>query len=61
MEYCTHHWLLNNESYGVCKKCGLEKQFRKIKERANTYLRQKKNMGDDVSLDDLINKELETD
>lgn len=24
---CIHHWILNRENFGRCKKCGVEKQF----------------------------------
>jgi len=26
---CIHHWHLNDSSYGVCQKCGAERQFKK--------------------------------
>jgi hypothetical protein len=24
---CVHYWLIDEKNYGVCKKCGVEKQF----------------------------------
>ena len=24
---CVHHWLINATNLGVCKKCGVSKQF----------------------------------
>ncbi len=24
---CVHHWLINASNLGVCKKCGVSKQF----------------------------------
>ena len=24
---CIHHWLIDERSFGVCKKCGASKQF----------------------------------
>jgi hypothetical protein len=24
---CIHHWLLDERNFGVCKKCGAQKQF----------------------------------
>ncbi len=24
---CVHHWIINAENLGVCKKCGSAKQF----------------------------------
>lgn len=24
---CVHHWLIDAENLGVCKKCGVTKQF----------------------------------
>jgi hypothetical protein len=24
---CVHHWLLNERSFGICKKCAARKQF----------------------------------
>jgi hypothetical protein len=26
-EACVHHWIINAENLGVCKKCGSAKQF----------------------------------
>ena len=26
-EQCIHHWLINQKNFGVCKKCGVSKQF----------------------------------
>ena len=27
MSKCIHYWIINSEQYGVCKRCGKEKQF----------------------------------
>lgn len=24
---CIHHWLIDERNFGVCKKCGVNKQF----------------------------------
>jgi len=24
---CIHHWLIDERNFGVCKKCGVSKQF----------------------------------
>lgn len=24
---CIHHWLIDEKNFGVCKKCGANKQF----------------------------------
>lgn len=24
---CQHHWIIDDHNFGVCKKCGIEKQF----------------------------------
>ncbi len=26
-EACVHHWLIDEKNLGVCKKCGVSKQF----------------------------------
>lgn len=26
-EECVHHWLIDEKNFGVCKKCGANKQF----------------------------------
>lgn len=26
---CRHHWIIDANNFGVCKKCGVEKQFPK--------------------------------
>jgi len=27
MAGCVHHWILDNQNFGICKKCGAERQF----------------------------------
>ncbi|UCG83009.1 MAG: hypothetical protein JSW38_12690 [Dehalococcoidia bacterium] len=24
---CVHHWFIDERNYGICKKCGADKQF----------------------------------
>lgn len=40
---CTHHWILDSDSYGKCKLCGEEKQFATYSAVANGQYLEKGN------------------